>query len=387
MKTSFSLSVLFSSLAVTFAPRSSTLILSAPRKVSPDLVTATWIESSLLASSWMVAAVAIGSVTLTLLFSIGVITMKMISSTSITSTIGVTLMLELTFLPSSRLLIPIRFVFLSGFQPPNPANSFGRPVRLRGRSLAAPKTLCPGRFPVLTAPPRRAVKLLMALLDEVVRQFAGAVVHLHVKGRDLVREVVEGHNRRDRNQQTERRRYQRLGDTACHRADTRSLLGRDLLEGVQDADHGAEQADERRRRTDRRQTAKAALQLRVHDRLGAFQSALRALHLLHGDLAARTEAAELLQTGRHNLGQVRLLAAVAQLDRLIQTAILQRARNLGRELARLLARRREVQRAVDDHSQRPDRHDEQNKHHALGHPAHVVPQAGRTEADRSAAVL
>jgi len=35
-------------------------------------------------------------------WSMGVMTMKMMSSTSITSTMGVTLMLELTLLPSSR---------------------------------------------------------------------------------------------------------------------------------------------------------------------------------------------------------------------------------------------------------------------------------------------
>jgi hypothetical protein len=37
----------------------------------------------------------------------GVMTMKMISKTSITSTIGVTLMLELTFFPSERTAIPM----------------------------------------------------------------------------------------------------------------------------------------------------------------------------------------------------------------------------------------------------------------------------------------
>src|SRR5579864_4277010 len=55
------------------------------------------------------AAVATGRSTLTLLFNMGVMTMNMIRSTSITSTIGVTLMLELTFLPSSRLLIPMLY--------------------------------------------------------------------------------------------------------------------------------------------------------------------------------------------------------------------------------------------------------------------------------------
>jgi hypothetical protein len=46
----------------------------------------------------------------------GVMTMKMINSTSITSTIGVTLMFELTFLPSSRLTIAIPVLPASGFQ-------------------------------------------------------------------------------------------------------------------------------------------------------------------------------------------------------------------------------------------------------------------------------
>ena len=55
----------------------------------------------------IVAAVTTGRVTLTLLLSIGVMTMKMIRSTSITSTMGVTLMFELTFLPSSRFAIDI----------------------------------------------------------------------------------------------------------------------------------------------------------------------------------------------------------------------------------------------------------------------------------------
>ena len=111
------------------------------------------------------------------------------------------------------------------------------------------------------------------------------------------------------------------------------------------ADDGAEQADERRGRTDGGETAEAALQLGVNDGFGAFESALRALNLLLGDGAARTEAAELLQAGGDDFGEVRLLAAVAQLDRLVQTAILQGSGNLGRKLARLLAGCVEVQRS------------------------------------------
>src|SRR6201996_5998036 len=126
----------------------------------------------------------------------------------------------------------------------------------------------------------------------------------------LLDEVVEAHTGRNRDQQTERRRHQGFRNTAGHSADTRGLLRRDLLEGVQNADDGSEQADERCGRTDRRQAAEALLQLRVNDRLRALESALGALNLLLGDRAARTERTELSETSGDNLCQVRLLRAV-----------------------------------------------------------------------------
>ena len=61
-----------------------------------------------------------------------------------------------------------------------------------------------------------------------------------------------------------------------------------------------------------------------------------ALALSTGEVA-RVALRELLQAGRDDLCQVRLLATVCNLDRLIQTAILQRAGNLRRKLTRLLA--------------------------------------------------
>ena len=185
----------------------------------------------------------------------------------------------------------------------------------------------------------QADALPVALLDEVVDQLAGAVVHLDVERFHLAGEVVEGHNGRDGDEQAERRGDQGFRDTAGDCADTGGLLGRDLLEGVQNTDHRSEQADKRSRRTDGGQTAQTALQLGVNDGFRALESALGALDLLFGDGAARTEAAELLQASGDNFGQVRLLVAVGNLDRLVQTAILQRAGNLGGELARLLAGR------------------------------------------------
>src|SRR5437879_2170089 len=95
---------------------------------------------------------------------------------------------------------------------------------------------------------RVSSSLAVALLDEVVHQLAGAVVHLDVERFNLAGEVVERHNGGDGDQKAERRRHQGLRDTARDCADTRGLLRGDLLEGVQNTDHRAEQADEGRRR-------------------------------------------------------------------------------------------------------------------------------------------
>ena len=78
-------------------------------------------------------------------------------------------------------------------------------------------------------------------------------------------EVVERHNRRDRDQQSERRGHQGFGNTTGDRADTSRLRSRDGAERVHDAEHCTEQTDERARGTDGGQAAYAALQFCVHN--------------------------------------------------------------------------------------------------------------------------
>src|SRR3954465_556652 len=84
--------------------------LSRPRKMPPSRVIATTMESSLAASGICSGLFTFAKSTVTSFCSMGVMTMKMISRTNITSTIGVTLMLELTFAPSSRIAIAIIFL-------------------------------------------------------------------------------------------------------------------------------------------------------------------------------------------------------------------------------------------------------------------------------------
>ena len=127
-------------------------------------------------------------------------------------------------------------------------------------------------------------------------------------------------------------------------------------------------------------TAEAPLQLGVNDGFRPLQRAARALDGLLGGGA--TGSAELLQAGGDDFGQMGLLVAVGDLDRLFQLAVLQGAGNLGRKLARLLAGSREVQVTVDHDGQRPDRLDEKKNGHAAGQPSHVIPQPHGAEADR-----
>src|SRR5262245_57974024 len=51
-------------------------------------------------------------------------------------------------------------------------------------------------------------------LEQAIHQLRGSPVHLDVASLDLAREAVEGHHSRDRNEDSESRRHQRLGDTA-----------------------------------------------------------------------------------------------------------------------------------------------------------------------------
>src|SRR5437870_11319056 len=151
----------------------------------------------------------------------GVTIMKMIRSTSITSINGVTLMSALT---AARALVTDR--------------ATGRLRLLRLELLRED----------------RPAELRPDALDEVVDQLLRGVGHFDREEIDLGREVVVEPHRRDRHDQAERRRDQRLGDTGRYRRERAAAArGRHAGEGVHDAHHGAEQADERRRRPRRGQ--------------------------------------------------------------------------------------------------------------------------------------
>src|SRR6185503_6368307 len=149
--------------------------------------------------------------------------MKIISSTSMMSTIGVTLISDCRW--SAPPCIPMT----------------NTPSSAKRNSGSGPAPQPQARWPRLLR-----VQLLRAVLDEVVNQLGSRVVHFHHKAVDLAREIVEQPHRRNRHHQAERRSKQRFRNTTGDRRDTRGLCVLHAAERVDDAEHGSEQTHERR---------------------------------------------------------------------------------------------------------------------------------------------
>src|SRR5205809_8004728 len=127
----------------------------------------------------------------------GVTTMKIISSTSMMSTIGVTLISD------ARWSLPPCI-------PMTKTPSSTKPVQ---GAIYAP-------LDHISWYRDLRIQLLRAVLDEVVNQFRSRVVHFHDEAVDLAREVVEQPHRRNRHHQTERGSKERFRNTAGDRRDT-----------------------------------------------------------------------------------------------------------------------------------------------------------------------
>src|SRR5437867_1312627 len=135
----------------------------------------------------------------------------MMSSTSMTSTSGVTLM--------SALRAP----------------------------LEAPMSIAISVFPCSAT---GATGALRCLLDKVVDQLRRGVVHFDVEVLDAAGQVVVEPHRRNRHEESERGLDQRFRDAGGHGAEAARPGRGDALERGDDAEDRAEQSDEGRRRAD-----------------------------------------------------------------------------------------------------------------------------------------
>src|ERR1700722_9154513 len=228
--------------------------------------------------------------TLMPLDNIGVITMKMMSSTSITSTIGVTLM-SATGGGAFALMITDIISLHSGLYGEQPGPSRCAPLQLAGYFFQLPtgQDLLTGS---------RALRPL----QEVVDQLGAGIAHFHIERFDLSSEVVEHPHRGDGHKKSDSRGHQGLGNTSGHGAQTGRLLGRNSLERVDAAHHRSEQAHKGGRRTDCCQSADAALHLRMHDRFRALQGPLGGLNVFARYLRAHLMGLKLLKARHHHFG-------------------------------------------------------------------------------------
>src|SRR5436309_8191181 len=106
------------------------------------------------------------------------------------------------------------------------------------------------------------VKLLeLRYFEQAVHELGRSPVHLDMESLDLAREVVEGDDGRDRDEDTQGRRDQGLSDAARNHRHSAGPRGRDALESVNDSDHGAEKTYERCSGADRGKEPEPPLQL------------------------------------------------------------------------------------------------------------------------------
>src|SRR6266566_3733861 len=267
---------------------------------------------------------------------IGVTIMKMMSSTSITSISGVTLMSALTA-DLALALVTDR------------ATGLRRLLRLEFLGED------------------RAAELRADALDQVV---------------DLGAEVVVQPYGGNGDDEAERGRDERFRDTGRHRGERAAAARRrHAREGVHDPHHGAEQSHERGGRARRREDAQAALQLRRDDQHLARHGPLHRVDVGGGDRGAVAQQRlhfreRLADHARH----VAALLFLGQLDRAVQLLLLQEARELGRELLRLLLGAPQLPQLLERAGPRDQRHQEQHDDDELRERAHRDEQIVEREA-------
>src|SRR6266566_3537838 len=179
-----------------------------------------------LSSPWEFGFVVFGRLTSGPFRICGAITMKMISSTSTTSTSGV--MLIAAFI------------------------GVGSPSRI-GPFLFDRCRLDFSRFDVKP--------LELWYFEQAVHELGRSPIHFDMESLNLAREVVKGDDGRNCDEDTHRRRDQGLSDAARNHRHSAGPCGRDAPESVDDSDHSAEKTNERGRGADCGKEPETTLQL------------------------------------------------------------------------------------------------------------------------------
>src|SRR5437762_11525335 len=232
----------------------------------------------------------------------GAITMKMISSTSTTSTSGVMLMAACIRAGSpSRIgrafffdLRRLDFIHFVEFKP-----------------------------------------LELWYFEQAVRELGRSRIHFDMECLKFAREVIEGDAARNCDEDTEGRRDQGLCDAARNHRHYAGPRGRDAPESVDDSDHGAEKTNERGRGADCGKEPETPLQLNQRFGDGVSECARDQLERSRRIASALGHAVVLDDAGRDHLRHVGIRVLARGFDELLDFSPVKELLELGLELYRV----------------------------------------------------
>src|SRR6267378_3420587 len=309
---------------------------------------------------------ALGRSTGTVLLITGMVMRKMISSTSMTSTSGVVLMLDITVFSSELPPTLIDMVSPRALRALSKRGATVRPGRryslaerrrLGGRRTRTAATLAPHAGTAHQVGMQVAGKVTQGILQELV----------------AAEQPVVTHDRRYRDEQTDGGHDERLAHRACDFVDARLAGDADRHQRVQNAPDRTEQAYERRYGPDGGEQTQAVLKLAVHLIDGPLQR--------HGDPLVQVDAigqATVVMRG----GAQAVLGDAAEVIALLQPVDPVLDRGSGPELllddARGLFQLALIPQLGEHHIPRSQRHDQQQDQHGAGDDIAGCPESSET---------
>src|SRR6266571_982704 len=260
----------------------------------------------------------------------GAITMKMISSTSTTSTSGVMLMVACILLGS-----PSRI---------------GRPFLFDLRRLDFIHFV-------------EFKPLELWYFEQAVHKLGRSPIHLDLESLNLAREVVEGDDGRNCDEDTQGRRDQGLSDAARNHRHSAGPRGRDASESVNDSDHGAEKTNEGGSGADRGKEPETPLQLNQRSGHGVPECARDELERSNRIASALAHAVVLDDARRDHLRHVGILVQLPGFDQIVDISPVKELLELGLELFRLARGQTEAAVLVYNHPHRKNGKQVEANHH------------------------
>src|SRR5262249_55051703 len=248
----------------------------------------------------------------------GAITMKIISSTSTTSTSGVMLM-------AACILA-------------------GSPSRISRPSLFHPRHFDFSDFDVKN--------FELRYFEQAVHELGRSPIHLDMESLNLAREAVEGDNGRNCDEDTQGRRDQGLRNAARNHRHSAGPRGRNASESVNDSDDRAEKTDERSTGADRGKEPETPFQLNQRFRHGVSECARDELERSDRVASALTHSVVLHDARRDYLRHVGILVPPSSLNQILDLSPVKELLELGLEVFRLARGQAEAAVLIYNHRHR-----------------------------------